>query len=153
LERSTFGGLTLTHPVSWRVVAPEAMAAGPGSTIGFLTDQPTIAQCSYGPNTMTCGLPVLTIRPNGILVSVQTIFYGSARVSSNATVAGHPAHTVTEPLPQACPAGTRYGSETTIALGRNRGSLAVIACLASTDAPVIATIKRMLDTATYAAPG
>jgi hypothetical protein len=45
-----YSTMAVRHPSSWWYVAPGMLSNGPGGTVAFLTNQPTVSQCAtaYG---------------------------------------------------------------------------------------------------------
>jgi hypothetical protein len=67
-------GLTLSYPTTWRYVP---IASGSISTIldqlGYLTNQPTVAQCHFNRQGGGCHSPVPRLGADGVLVDVDVL--------------------------------------------------------------------------------
>jgi hypothetical protein len=121
MTTSSFTGLTLEHPVSWKQYAQSpGDNLQPGSE-GYLTNLPIAAACAHasdGP-TSSCGNPVDRLTPRGVYIAVDVLYQDPDDTPLEAPtqmVAGYPAQLLVggDALSE-CPPGTATAISTTIA--------------------------------------
>ena len=107
-----YSNLTVEHPATWRLITPESMSAGPSGPVAYLTNQPTVSQCSTthgvaGAYSTTCGSPVESLTPNGVFIRFTGVFTGQRSPETHNRVLGGHLATVqpVSPLTDQCPAG------------------------------------------------
>jgi hypothetical protein len=162
---SIYSTMAVRHPSSWRYVAPGMLANGPGGTVAFLTNQPTVSQCAtaygkHGDLEVSCHSPVLNpLRANGVFVEFTGHFLGARTPTShNRVLDGHLA-TVRAVDPRAvyCLPGATHATQLDIWLpmpnatppGRGQ-SVSMLACYAGPDAaPITQDINALIDSVTF----
>jgi hypothetical protein len=151
LAPTEFSGLTLRHPASWRYVPVEFISAGPSGGLGWLTNEPTIAQCTTVAGVRSCGWPVARLSSGGVLVSVSARFIGQNTINANTTIAGFPAETSQPDIGTDCPTGATYalGAAINVTEPTYQSTIYVSTCAADNTATTRAVIAAMLATATY----
>lgn len=161
-----YGGLTLSRPVTWRLVPPEGVSYGTGGPLGVLTDQPTVAQCATsterpGFADVSCHSPVTAVGRGGVAIffsGAWLVFH--APTTHNRVLDGHDATVV--PLGVAetraeCPTGTMGSTQMSVFLP-NGGAIpagsgqtvTMTACYAGPDsARTVRDIDAMIDSVRF----
>jgi hypothetical protein len=152
---STYGGLTVRHPQSWRNVGVSFITGAIVQPLGFLTNQRPVKQCRRDvTGQIVCGLPVAVLAANGVLISFRAEPLPTRAFKPDATVAGLPAM-VRRGSPRACPVGAGYEMDATLRTpaapsAGDFGAIELTACLGSaTSAQARNDLETMLRTATY----
>jgi len=159
-----FQNMTVRHPTAWQLVSAERMSSGPSGAVGFLTNQPTHAQCiTQGDPTaaysIACGPPVSSLLPNGVFVGFTgyfTVPHGPS--SHNRTLDGHQATVQTvSPREGNCPTGTTDAEQMSIFLpspdsvpAGSGTTVVMTACYAGPDSTSIAhDIDTLIDSVNF----
>jgi hypothetical protein len=164
-----YGSLSVRHPASWRLVAVEMRAAGPGGAVAFLTNQPAAAQCStvsantadpHGAYNVTCQSPVTALHPHGVIIDFSTdLGMRPVLTTHNRILDGHLA-TVQQMTPAAvyCPTGATNALQMSVfvphpqAIPAGSGeTVTMSACYAGPSAASITQqINALIDSVTFA---
>ena len=69
---STIGGIRFPHPGTWELGATGEPPFTMGRVLGFLSTDVLHDPCTITPNSLSCGLPLDRLKPNGVLIEFSS---------------------------------------------------------------------------------
>jgi hypothetical protein len=146
---TSFDGMRLTHPTSWRYV-PNELNPGGFEPLGFLSSQPTRAQCpptlakSYTP----CRSPIARLHRGGVLLTVGAAL-GTRSIAANSAMGGLPSQTSTHLVPADCSPGATYEYSAIVPVPKATQIMFFTLCANAPDQQSLGAINTMFSTATF----